>query len=328
MGAITTEKSYAGQQLSEIFYRPTFSGKSAAELGMRVVYNLPMPTTLTYWQHTGDGIKDYEAGFQGGDGATRKSKTIDMKKCKVEQNFTPSDYFGTVYEMLTNDPNVNLQDLQGTDLEKAETELFRRFIRENIRVQMWVGKAGRTAGGYKAFDGFLTKCADTTNYTELHRVAISAAPKSDNIIATLDSVWKAAPAVLKSMKSGGDLAYFCTSDVIEAYEAFLDSKGNSDAYREMKDGRTVIKYHGIELIEAQVDSYLAGLTDMPDSFIVLSPKSNLVLAVNTKDLPDADVRMWYNPDELENRQRACFLIGTEILDENLVVYGYKAKVGK
>lgn len=325
MGAITTEKTYSGQQLSDIFFRPTFSGKSAAELGMRVLYNIPMPLTLTYWSHVGDGLKAYAKGFQGGDNASRKSKTIDMVKCKLEQNFDPSDYFSTVYEMLTNTPNVNLQDLQGTDLEKAETELFRRFIRENIRVQMWIGKKDRSAGGYNVFDGFLTKCLDTTNYTELHRVTIKTAPASSNIIATLDSVWKAAPAVLKQMKSGGDLAYFVTSDVIEAYEAYLDSKGNSDAYREMQDGRRVIKYHGIELIEAEVDSFLAGLTDMPDSFIILSPKQNLVFAVNTNDLPDADVRMWYNPDELENRQRACFLAGAEILDENLVVFGYKAK---
>jgi len=29
--------------------------------------------------------------------------------------------------------------------------------------------------------------------------------------------------------------------------------------------------------------------------------------------------MWYNPDEMENRQRASFLIGCEILDESLIV---------
>jgi hypothetical protein len=28
--------------------------------------------------------------------------------------------------------------------------------------------------------------------------------------------------------------------------------------------------------------------------------------------------MWYNPDEMENRQRAVFAIGCEILDNDLV----------
>jgi hypothetical protein len=30
--------------------------------------------------------------------------------------------------------------------------------------------------------------------------------------------------------------------------------------------------------------------------------------------------MWYNPDAMENRQRAVFLAGTEILDETLMVW--------
>jgi len=43
-----------------------------------------------------------------------------------------------------------------------------------------------------------------------------------------------------------------------------------------------------------------------------------VMAVNTADTPGSEVRMWYNPDEMENRQRAVFAIGCEILDEELV----------
>lgn len=35
-------------------------------------------------------------------------------------------------------------------------------------------------------------------------------------------------------------------------------------------------------------------------------------------MPENEVRMWYNPDEMENRQRAVFLAGTEILDERLL----------
>lgn len=330
MAAITSEKTYTGQQLSDIFFRTTFSGKSAAELGLRVVYNLPVPTTLTLWSLTGDGIKPYKSGFQGENQTKRVSKTIDMTKCKLENAFAPSDYEATIYELITNDPNVNLQDLSGSDLERAETELFRRFIRENIRVHMWVGDSARKtadnkAGKYSVFDGFLKKALDTTNYTELHRVTISSAPSASNVISLLDSVWNAAPAELKEMKSGGDLVYFVTSDVYQAYEAYLDSKTNSVAYKDLQDGRTELMYHGIRLVEAQIDSIIAGLSDMPDSFVMLAPKQNLVLSLNTANMPDAEVRMWYNPDEIENRQRCCFLAGTEFLDENLVVFASKAK---
>ena len=43
------------------------------------------------------------------------------------------------------------------------------------------------------------------------------------------------------------------------------------------------------------------------SFGMLTDRRNLVLAVNTADMPGNEVRMWYNPDEMENRQRAVFM---------------------
>jgi len=42
------------------------------------------------------------------------------------------------------------------------------------------------------------------------------------------------------------------------------------------------------------------------------------LALNTNDSPEKEIRMWYNPDEMENRQRVVFLAGTTIADRNLL----------
>lgn len=56
---------------------------------------------------------------------------------------------------------------------------------------------------------------------------------------------------------------------------------------------------------------------------MLTDRLNLVLAVNTADMPGNEVRMWYNPDEMENRQRAVFMAGCAILDESLVTYLHK-----
>jgi len=32
--------------------------------------------------------------------------------------------------------------------------------------------------------------------------------------------------------------------------------------------------------------------------------------------------MWYNPDLMENRQRAVFMAGCDVLDETLMTYAY------
>ena len=51
----------------------------------------------------------------------------------------------------------------------------------------------------------------------------------------------------------------------------------------------------------------------------------MVLALNTADSPENEVRMWYNPDELENRQRAVFLAGTTVIDPELVSWVYSSE---
>ena len=72
----------------------------------------------------------------------------------------------------------------------------------------------------------------------------------------------------------------------------------------------------------RLGSYL-GSTSLHKSFCLLTDRRNLVLAVNTADMPGNEVRMWYNPDEMENRQRAVFMAGSQILDTDLITYAYK-----
>jgi hypothetical protein len=68
-----------------------------------------------------------------------------------------------------------------------------------------------------------------------------------------------------------------------------------------------------------VTQYLPLNANRAKTFRILTDRRNFVLAVNTADYPGSEVRMWYNPDEMENRQRAVFMVGCEILDEQLLV---------
>jgi hypothetical protein len=120
------------------------------------------------------------------------------------------------------------------------------------------------------------------------------------------------------MKQDGQLAFFVSSDVYDAYENYLDSFGNDGAYVDTINGRRELCYHGIPVIDMNI-THLPGCSEKYKHTCILTDRRNLVLAVNTNDYPGAEVRMWYNPDEMENRQRATFLAGCEILDEELVV---------
>lgn len=309
---IENAKNYTGTELDQIFIRPTFTGEDAKELGIRVMYNIPQNTTMNFFAKQTNILKEFASGWQGGEASKKYQKTIEMKKMKAEVGYQAEDYFATIFEKITNRSDVSMQDLTGTDLAKAEEELFRDAIKEDLRCAMWVGDTAATLSAYDTFDGFLKKAA---TYTDSKKIKLTS-PTASNIIASFKAVWNAASETLRAMKSKGNLCFFVTSDVYNALEEAYDGKTNSVAYTEMVNGRAVLRWHGIEVKEIHAESVLKAA----QSVILLTHKDNLVLAVNTTDMPSAGVRMWYNPDENENRQRAAFLASAEILDESLVVY--------
>ena len=316
MGLIENVKTYTGRDLETIFFRPMFSGKSAEELGIRVLYNMPMPTTIQLWSPQSNVLKPYTAGWEGGSLADRKQKTIELSKIKAEVGFTAADYFQQIYELIVGRADVNLDDLTGTELEQAETELFRAAIAESLRVTMWIGR--KTANTYNMFDGFITKLLDYNagSCLDLSDLSVDA----ENALTIFNKMWTGAPPQLKAMKGEGNLVFLVTTDVYDAYEQYLDMCGSDAAYNDLNSGRRELSYHGIKIIDIGV-SHLLPLNGVSNPVCILTDRRNLVLAVNTADYPGSEVRMWYNPDEMENRQRAIFMAGCEILDETLVVLG-------
>lgn len=95
--------------------------------------------------------------------------------------------------------------------------------------------------------------------------------------------------------------------------------GVDSSYNGTINGHSELYYHGIPVIEVPLASYEK---NMFTNFCLLTDRRNLVLALNTSDMPENEVRMWYNPDEMENRQRAVFLAGADIIDFNLISICY------
>lgn len=315
---IENPKTYKGRDVETIFFRPSFCGKSAEQLGVRVIYNMPVPTTIQVWSRPDDVLQIYETGWSGGPTSTKMQKRINMHKVKAETSFSAEDYFSMVFEQITGSSDVNMGDLTGTDLEKAETEIFRQSIAEGVCATMWLGDTSGDFSSFDTFDGFLKaikKAKDETPEGFAYTEYVSG--DLDDISELLELAWISASPELLSLRSEGNLVYFVSSDVCHEYECWLYSKGNDSAYRDGIEGRSGLSYHGIPVIEVPLGKY-KDRHQFGKQFCILTDRRNMVLALNTADMPENEVRMWYNPDEMENRQRAVFLAGTEILDERLL----------
>ena len=319
---IENPKTYSGRELETIFFRPMLTGPDALDLGIKVMYNMPVPTTLNFWRRSGDILQPYGAGWNGSKAADRYQKSIDMSKVKAEIAYSAADYFSMVYELITNRADVNMDDLSGTELEAAETELFRQAIAESIRATMWLGNTDRADGSLSTFNGLLKAIhADREEMTystyEASELAIEGF-----VEATLRQMLADAPEELRALKSEGQLAFFCTSDIYAAYENSLDNVVLDTAYEAKQAGRTALSMRGIPVIDLQLGKYTQQINDLPKSFIILTDRRNLALAVNTSDFPGTEIRMWYNPDQMENRQRAVFMAGCDYLLPELMSYAH------
>ena len=137
MSFLESAKQYTGSDLETIFFRPILSGDSARELGVRVLYNMPVPTTIQLWDGQRNVLQKYSAaGWTGGNAATKLQKTISLGRVKAELGFSAADYFSLVYEKIAARADVNMDDLTGTELEQAETALFKQAVAESIRATM------------------------------------------------------------------------------------------------------------------------------------------------------------------------------------------------
>ena len=319
---IVNPKTYSGRELDTIFFRPLLTGPSAESLGIRVLYNMPMPTVVHIWDNKNNVLTPFDqaSGWSGGAKSTHYQKTIPMSRVKAENSFAASDYFSTVFELITNRADVNMEDLSGTELEAAETELFRRAIAESIRMNMWLGdKEGTLNTGFSSFDGLLKLINERVKSGEIANSSTDLNSKLSrmDVCELFAHIIKTANPRLKALYDQGQVAFFVSPTIHSQYQNYLDSAYGAASYQDCQTGRSQLSYHGFPVIEINLDPYI-GESGLSEDFIIFTDRRNLTLAVNTADSPGSEIRMWYNPDEMENRQRAVFAIGCEILDEELV----------
>lgn len=310
---IENSKTYNVNEVDNLFFRPSFCGKSADELGIRVIYNMPLPTKVPSFDHNSNILKNFSSGWQGNKAAQLTEIEVPMSKLKAENAYSAESYFASVYEMLTNSADVNLGDLTGTDLEKAETELFRRSIAESVYATMWFGDEDGGISDLRGFNGFIRRITDLSDESE--HVISHEDETEHTVIDVFREVWSNASDYLRSLAADGNLTYFVSSDIYDAYQFYLDDNGLTNVLSDGTNSRPALSYHGIPVMEIPAQKYNI---NRAQSFCILTDKRNLILALNTADSPEKEIHMWYNPDEMENRQRVVFLAGTAIADTSAV----------
>ena len=238
MTYLENSKQYTGSDLENIFFRPMLTGESAQDLGVRVLYNMPQPTHVQLWDGQRNILQKFtSAGWAGGKAATKYEKTVNLNRVKAELGFSAANYFSMVYEKVSSLVNTHMDDLSGTELEQAETALFKQALAENIRVTMWIGDTS-AASGYNTFDGLLKRINGLVDDDGVYNFSYQAAALEDPayVVELFDKLWNKSDLRVQDLKADGQLAFFVTSDLCHLYEKYLDSKGADAAYTDTVNG--------------------------------------------------------------------------------------------
>ena len=220
MTYLENSKQYTGSDLENIFFRPMLTGESAQDLGVRVLYNMPQPTHVQLWDGQRNILQKFtSAGWAGGKAATKYEKTVNLNRVKAELGFSAANYFSMVYEKVSSLVNTHMDDLSGTELEQAETALFKQALAENIRVTMWIGDTS-AASGYNTFDGLLKRINGLVDDDGVYNFSYQAAALEDPayVVELFDKLWAGADPRIPGLKADDRLAYFVSSDIYRRYE--------------------------------------------------------------------------------------------------------------
>lgn len=166
MAFITAGSEYHGKENFETIIRPRFMGTKPAEMGIRIIDTQGASSIkLNFFGKIAKILMPYVTGFQGGTLSPQKQKKLTVSEFKAENEYSKQDYKNMIYEQITNKGGVAQNDITGTDVFKAELEVFFSAVEADVFSVFWLGDTTKRhiqAGTYP--DGTAYAAGDVDKY--------------------------------------------------------------------------------------------------------------------------------------------------------------------
>lgn len=336
--------NWTGKDVETIFFRPRYTGMKPEELGFRVVFTAQSKIRLHFFGAVGKVLLAYASGFQGGSASAKHVREFIVQEFKAEIAYDKHDYDGMMHEMLFRD-GISQNDIDGTAVMNAEKKVFDEAISSDTWRYFWLGDtaklhiaAGTYPDGttyaigdpdkyYNKVNGVLTELIANASATptadQVKYIAMPVSLATDDAMEIMKSVYQGSKTVLKKLKEKGALRYYVTDNFLENYLETLRSTGTEQAHANIVNGVPVYKYNGIQIINIGIDEHIDAdfASSFPQDFCLLTTPENLALVLNASD-SQAQVRMWFNPDENERRHRAQFKMKPDFVLPELCTIAY------
>ena len=333
-----------GKEVEEILFRPRYIGMKPEERGFRVVFTVQSSIRLHFFGKLGKILMPYVSGFQGGTSNAHKVREFTVAEFKAEMAYDKHDYDGMMLEQFFID-GIAQNDIDGTVVMQAEQKIFMDALdSDTIRV-FWLGDTTKThlAAGtypsgtaynlgdpdkyYNQINGLLKNIMDVAAASptsdQVKKITMPSSLGADDAIEIMKSVFDGSTKELQKLRDRKLLAFYCTDNFINNYRDTLAADGTEASRIQVIEGIDRYTYMGIPLIPMDIDEHIANDFDSsyPDTICILSTPQNFALVINAAS-PRAEVKMWFNNDENERRQRAQFKMAANFVLPELVTIAY------
>lgn len=291
----TVNSNYNGEVAGQIIGK-AFKEADTLRLGLiNVIPNVKYKISLRKIEYA-NGRQDYACGFTPAGAITLSEKDLVLKKLKNEHEVCKED-FTQIWSASQMGFSAHNDQMPG-DVSQAFIGEILADTAEATDADIWTGdgSAGR-------FNGFLPKFDLDANIVTVDGATITEA----NVEAELK---KALAAIPRELRRKSDLKVIVSSDVFQAYNFYLISKGIAN------DGNTESK-------QAKFGKYtLTEVNGLPDSTIVIFQRENLVFGtglladhneIRVKDMDESDLSGTV-------RYKMVYDAGVEYVNSEEIVY--------
>lgn len=257
---VTSTSNYAGKEAGVIIGKAFKEANTIAAGFVTMNQNVNFKLNLRMIEVTG-GRRAYTCGFAPSGSITLTEKVLEPIKMKDDFEVCKEDF-----RNQWDDGGLGQSAWNDGDMKVIMDAILAEKLAQEAEAQeemIWTGDVSNTTP--QEYDGFLTLFDADSDIVKVVGTDITEA----NVEVELKKALAAIPVELrkKGLKVG------IASDVAQAYNFYLISKGISNGYGGADSAATTLKFGKYDLVE---------LMGLPDSNIVIAEPKNLVFATGAQ----------------------------------------------
>lgn len=319
--------SYEGKHAKELFFTPVISLELWNRQGVKIIDDIQSRLKI-YFSGKLDKVtkkRDGCGNTYSGDGVAITNRNIDVTDMEVFLKQCSDVFDQTIYEAAKK-KGVEINDLEGTEIEAIAIKLIEDAMTRDLIRQSWFNDTSLTGNAdYNAYDGWFKLIAAGIAATTITNLPIASMSTGQNAHDAIEAVYNAQSLAMKSQATESKVI-LVTRNIYDKYVDYLRGLGADATFNSTINGVGMAKFSGIEVIPMDIwtEYFTADFSsDLGNGRIVMVVKDEALMLGVDAESDYTVVQSWYSIDDDIQKFRVRYKVGPTLkYHEMIVVAGF------